>query len=99
MRLKKTDRRFNLYHHGFDHFLEFEYDDWNNYHRYRQTFQKVFGPAAWLYKVDSKSKWYGDFKHKKRSGHLTHRIYLRGEKCLSLVELAVPPQKESDVYI
>lgn len=95
MKLRKTDRRFKLYHYGFDYYVAFADDDWNSFNRATRYCRQNFGSEFWLfnetvYRPDG--KWRAVFKNQKR-------IYLRGEKYYTLLSMAVSAKDENTFYL
>lgn len=102
MKLRKTDQRFALYHHGFDIFLEFEDSEWNDYHRWQQTCRQVLGSEIFIFnnRVYTDGAWSGVHKHyNRRTDTDSKRIYLRGEKHYTLLTMAVPHKSEETFYL
>ena len=100
--LKTTDSRFSLAKEGFTCFLEFDQWDWNNYNRWTQACRATLGEQYWSfgrYHRGGPGKWKGVFKHKYRDGRETRRIYFRGDKVYTMMLMAVPAEKEENIYL
>lgn len=102
MKLRKTDQRFSLAKEGFTCFLEFNSDDWNNYYRWEQQCRKSLGNPYWSfgrYHQGGPGQWKSVFRHRKRNGKETSRIYLRGDKVYTLLSLAIPAESDDIFYL
>lgn len=100
MKLRKTDKRFNLQKYGFDCYIEFAENDWPGYNRYVRYCRDTFGPEFWEFsgRVYGNGNWRGNAHHrgKRRS---SKRIYFRGEKYHTLLLMAMPPDNKETFYL
>lgn len=100
MKLRKTDRRFNLRKYGFDCYVEFDEKDWNNYNRYMGYCRDNLGPEFWEFagRVYGNGNYRGVAHHrgKRRS---SKRIYFRGEKYHTLLLIAMPLEDKNSFYL
>lgn len=99
MKLKKTDRRFNLYKYGFDSYIEFDTSDWRNYNRYLRCCRKQLGSEFYEFsgKVYTKGNYKCVLQH--RSKRQSKRIYFRGEKYHTLLIMVMPTDDENTYYL
>ena len=100
MRLKKTDRRFNIYRYGFDCYIEFNSEDWNNYNRYSQYCRQNLGNE--FVEFASRVFTQGNYKcvpfHRNKLWS-SKRIYFRGEKYHTLLLMAMPVESKETFYL
>jgi hypothetical protein len=100
MKLRKTDRRFNLHKYGFDCYVEFKEDDWQGYNRTTRYCRSNLGPEFWYFSghVYEKGNWRGNSHHqgKLRS---SARIYFRGEKYHTLLLMAMPEKNKETIHL
>lgn len=96
MILKKTDRRFKIYKHGFDCYIECDVLD---SYKYRKMFHyysiclKLFGdPFSDITNINGKYKFVS--KHKKNSKRTATRIYFRGEKIYTMFLMSIDIKNE-----
>ena len=101
MKLRKTDKRFNLYCYGFDCYIEFKHDDWQGYNKYLQYCRKQFGGEFWHFasRVYEDGKWKGVHRHRTKRRIETKRIYFRGEKYHTLLLMAMPLEDKDTFYL
>jgi len=95
VKLHKTDRRFKLYHYGFDCYVQFTDDDWNSFNRAIRYCRSNFGAEFWMFNAvvyRHNGKWRSEFKNQKR-------IYLRGEKYYTLLSLAMSMEEKDTFYL
>lgn len=93
MKLKKTDRRFKLYHYGFDCYIE--PSDWKQYTRCKKICEKTFGNRFLIFHnrvYNPSGKWHPSMHSNYQD---TNRIYLRGEKYYTLLMMSMPEQIET----
>lgn len=100
MRLRKTDRRFNLHKYGFDCYVEFNSNEWNNYHRYIRYCRENLGEEFWEFA----GRVYDDGNYRSVANHRgkrwsSNRIYFRGEKYHTLLMLAMPMESKETFYL
>jgi hypothetical protein len=100
MKLKKTDKRFNLYRYGFDCYVEFNSNDWNNYNRYSQCCRQNLGSGF----QDFAGRVYTNGNYKCVPSHRnkywsSKRIYFRGEKYHTLLLMAMPAKSKETFYL
>jgi hypothetical protein len=101
MKLHKTDRRFELHRYGFDCYVEFAIDDWNNYNRTTRYCRDNFGPEFWHFNevmFAPTGKWKGVACHQSKRWK-SKRIYFRGEKYYTLLLMALPQEDKNTVYL
>lgn len=48
MKLYKTDRRFNMYYHGFENYLKYTHSDVYIYYTYLNKLNDLFGDSAFI---------------------------------------------------
>jgi hypothetical protein len=102
MKLRKTDRRFNLYQYGFDCYVEFDINDWHEYNRTVCYCRDNLGPGFWHFKevmFAPTGKWKGVSRHRNKRGYESKRIYFRGEKYYTLLLMALPQEDKNTVYL
>ena len=102
MKLRKTDKRFNLLKYGFDCYIEFNQDDWQGYNRYLQYCRKTFGDEYWRFmerEYTPNGRWKGVYRHRTKRGVETKRIYFRGEKYHTLLLMAMPLEDNKTFYL
>ena len=101
MKLRKTDKRFNLYCYGFDCYIEFKHDDWQGYNKYLHYCRKQFGDEFWHFasRVYEDGKWKGVYRHRTKRGIETKRIYFQGEKYHTLLLMAMPAESKETFYL
>jgi len=101
MKLRKTDKRFDLYNYGFDCYIEFPFDDWNSYNKFVTYCRKTLGNEFWKtrQKVYENGGWKGVYRHRTRRGVETKRIYFRGEKYHTLLLMALPAEDNKTFYL
>lgn len=101
MKLKKADRRFTLYDHGFTHFLEFDHSDWQNYNMYSRQCAKQFGTEFLMTcgHIWQNGNWKTVYRHRTRRGKESKRIYFRGEKYHTMLMLALSSTDKNTVYL
>jgi hypothetical protein len=101
MKLRKTDKRFNLYCYGFDCYVEFAYNDWRAYNRIVSYCRKTFGPEFWLFNervYEPDAKWRAVSEHRNRNWR-SKRIYFRGEKYHTLLLMTLPADDQNTYYL
>jgi 5-keto 4-deoxyuronate isomerase len=101
MKLRKTDKRFELHRFGFDCYVEFDSRDWNNYNRYTRYCRANFGSEFWHFNevmFAPTGKWRAVPHHlnKRRS---SKRIYFRGEKYHTLLLMAMPVESKETFHL
>jgi hypothetical protein len=100
MKLQKTDKRFNLYQYGFDCYVEFNNNDWNNYNRYsrccRQNLGDEFSDFAGRVYTNGNYKCVPFHRNKYWGGK---RIYFRSEKYHTLLLMAMPAESKETFYL
>lgn len=102
MKLRKTDKRFNLYQYGFDCYIEFNSDDWKGYNKYVIFCCKQFGDEYWRFmerEYTPNGKWKGVYRHRNKRGYESKRIYFRGEKYHTLLLMAMPVESKETFYL
>ena len=102
MKLRKTDKRFNLYRYGFDCYIEFKHDDWQGYNKYLRYCHKQFGDEFWHFNervYRPEGKWKGVYRHRTKRGIETKRIYFQGEKYHTLLLMAMPAEDKDTFYL
>lgn len=104
MKLKKTDKRFKLYQFGFDCFLEFanyDFKEVRKYMMYRKMCQKVLGEQFTHFhsRVYTDGKYYLVNKHRNTKGYNTKRIYFKGEKNYTFLEMYIPADQNVTFYL
>lgn len=100
MRLKKTDRRYNLYRYGFDCYVEFASDDWNNWNRYSLYCKQKLGKEFWEFSHRVFTE--GNYKcvpYHRNNLWSSKRIYFRGEKYYTLLMMAMPLEDKNTFYL
>jgi hypothetical protein len=101
MKLYKTDRRFDLHRYGFDCYVEFAIEDWNNYNRTWRYCRDKLGKEFWHFKevmYDPTGNWKSVACHQSRRWR-SKRIYFRGEKYYTLLLMALPQEDKNTVYL
>jgi len=100
MKLHKTDKRFNLYRYGFDCYVEFATNDWNNYNRTVRYCRDTFGPEFWEFagRVYTAGNWRGNAHHRGKRWS-SKRIYFRGEKYHTLLLMTMPLEDKNSFYL
>ena len=100
MKLRKTDKRFNLYQYGFDCYVEFEISDWNNYNRTTRYCRDNLGPEFFHFagRVYGNGNWKGVACHQSKRWK-SKRVYFRGEKYHTLLLMALPQEDKNTVYL
>ncbi len=100
MELKKTDRRYNLYRFGFDCYVEFPDEDWNNYNRYVRYCRDNLSDEFWEFsgRVYNNGNWRGNAHYRNRRWS-SKRIYFRGEKYHTLLLMAMPLDDNKTFYL
>ena len=99
MRLIKTDRRFKLYQYGFDCYVEFGSDNWNNYNRYMRYCRANLGNEFWEFLGrGGAGNWRGNAHYRNRRWN-SKRIYFRGEKYYTLLLMAMPVESKETFYL
>lgn len=91
MKIQKTDRRFNLFNHGFTHYVEYHVDNWNEYNRVLHFCRKQLGDEFWYFNnsVYQKGNWKAVPYYRNRKSE-SKRVYFRGEKFITMMSLAMP---------
>lgn len=99
MKLRKTDKRFNLYHHGFDCYVEFNSDDWRGWNRTVHCCRENLGDEFWEFsgRVYNNGNWKGVVHHR-GSRWNSKRVYLRGEEYYTMLLLFLPSNDSETVY-
>ena len=95
MKLHKTDRRFTLYHHGFNYYVEFGEYDWNRFNCAMRYCRSKLGNEFWVFNKTvyrPEGKWRAVFKNQKR-------IFLRDEKYYTLLSLAMSAEEKDTFYL
>jgi hypothetical protein len=100
MRLRKTDRRFKLYQYGFDCYVEFNSDEWNNYNRTVRYCRENLGPEFWEFssRVYENGNW-KSYPHHRNKVWSSKRVYFRGEKYHTLLLMAIPLEDKNTFYL
>lgn len=100
MRLKKTDRRYNLYRYGFDCYVEFNSEDWNNYNRYSRYCRQNLGSefVEFAHRVFTQGNYKCVPFHRNKLWS-SKRIYFREEKYYTLLMLAMPLEDKNTFYL
>ena len=100
MRLKRTDRRYNLHRYGFDCYIEFNDSQWNDYNRYLRYCRSNFGEEFWEFagRVYGDGNWRAVANHKGKRWS-SKRIYFRGEKYHTLLLMAMPVESKETFYL
>ena len=92
MKLVRTDNRFKLYKYGFDCYLQFSLGEYLEFNRYKKACSQVFGEEFYLYggkPNDGKYQPDGYYHHR---GLSSKRIYLRGTRLYTLLQIAMPAE-------
>ena len=101
MNLRKTDKRFRLHKYGFDCYLEFQRSDWHGYLSCISHCRKLFGDEHWLFmerEFTPNGKWRGvPYYGNRHSG--SKRIYLRGEKCYTMLLMTMSSDHKETIYL
>ena len=100
MKLRKTDRRFELHRYGFDCYVEFGEQDWSAYNRTVRYCRDTFGPEFWHFagRVYDDGKWRSVPRHRSK-GWGSKRVYFRGEKYHTLLLMAMPLEDNKTFYL
>jgi hypothetical protein len=100
MKLRKTDKRFDLYRYGFDCYVEFNYEDWNGYNRTTRYCIENLGPEFWHFagRVYGDGNWRAVSHHQSKRWR-SKRIYFRGEKYYTLLLIALPTDDKNSFYL
>ena len=100
MKLRKTDQRFNLYRYGFDCYVEFATNDWNNYNRTVRYCNDTLGPEFWEFsgRVYENGHWKGN-SHYRSKRWSSKRIYFRGEEFYTMLLIAMPLADKNSFYL
>jgi len=100
MKLRKTDKRFNLYRYGFDCYVEFKTEDWNVYNRTTRYCIENLGPEFWHFagRVYKDGKWRAVPCHKSKRWE-SKRIYFRGEKYHTMLLMAMPAESKETFHL
>lgn len=90
-KLYNTDRRFELYQHGFDCYVEFKIEDWNGYNRTVRYCRDNLGPefSHFAGRVYGDGNWRAVACHQSR-GWRSKRIYFRGKELYTMLLLTIP---------
>ena len=102
MKLHKTDKRFNLYRYGFDCYVEFATNDWNNYNRTVRYCRDTFGPEFWEFagRVYTAGNWRGQIGQDRDKCWIGRkRVYFRGKKYHTLLLIAMPLVDNKTFYL
>lgn len=100
MKLRKTDRRFDLYRYGFDCYVEFGEQEWSAYNRTTRYCRENLGPEFWNFseRKYGEGKWRGNAHHRGK-GWSSKRVYFRGEKYHTLLLMAMPVESKETFYL
>ncbi len=100
MKLRKTDKRFNLYRYGFDCYVEFGEKEWLEYNRTVRYCRDKLGPEFWEFagRVYGDGNWRGNAHHRGKSWS-SKRVYFRGEKYYTLLLIALPTDDKNSFYL
>jgi hypothetical protein len=100
MKLRKTDKRFNLLKYGFDCYIEFADHEWNKYERYSRHCRLKLGSE--FFDFAGRVYTHGNYKcvpfHRNKRLS-SKRIYFRGEKYHTLLLIAIPSVDDSTFYL
>jgi len=101
MKLRKTDKRFNLYRYGFDCYVEFQISDWNGYNRTTRYCRDNLGPEFWCFAgrvARPAGNWRAVACHQNKRWK-SKRVYFRGEKYHTLLLMAMPLESKETIYL
>ena len=100
MKLRKTDRRFELHRFGFNCYVEFEISDWHGFNRTVRYCRDNLGLefSHFAGRVYEDGNWRVVACHQSRKWR-SKRIYFRGEKYYTLLLMALPQEDKNTVYL
>jgi hypothetical protein len=100
MKLRKTDRRFDLHRYGFGCYVEFDINDWHGYNRTVRYCRDNLGSEFWQFagRVYENGNWKGVACHQSKRWR-SKRVYFRGEKYHTLLLMALPQEDKNTVYL
>ena len=89
-KLRKTDRRFALYQHGFECYVEFPGDAWKDYNRYVRYCRDRVGPEFWAFssRVFENGDWKG-VAHYQGTAEGSKRVYLKNPAIHTMLLLVI----------
>lgn len=91
LKIKKTDKRFNLNDYGFTHFIEVDQSDWKISNQIRRKCRDMFKEEFFVMRgtVYTDGNWISQIhdKREKYQTRRTERFYFRGEKYITLLRM------------
>lgn len=98
-KLKKVDRRFKLYSHGFTCYLEFDEKDWITYNKYVRACRTNLGNEFWYFNTYEKPGNWRSESNVTTGKQPCKRIYFRGDKYYTLIAMAIPLNDNNTIYL